>query len=90
MLIVTGTLTIEMIQAVKGKNVPLLKTLNCSTGKKISTQQTGFNNITWGNSTHTFTRSIMKAFVGKEKEYKFTEVITDTKEFSKKSCHVDD
>jgi hypothetical protein len=88
-LIATGTLTIEMIQAAKGKNVPLLKTLNLSTGK-ISTRQTGFNDITWGNSTCTFTRSIMKAFGGKEKEYKFTEVITHAKEFSKKSRCVDD
>jgi hypothetical protein len=72
MFIATSTLTIEMIQAAKGKNVPLSKTLNLSTGK-ISTWQTGFDNITWGNSTCTFTRLITKAFAGEEKEYKFTE-----------------
>jgi hypothetical protein len=71
-----------MISAAKGKNVPLPKTLNLSTGK-ISTRQTGFNDATWGNSTRAFVRSISKAFA--RKEHKFAEIIASAKEFSKKS-----
>jgi hypothetical protein len=70
----------------KGQNVPLPKTLNLSTGK-ISTQQTGFNNATWGDSTSTFVRLISKAFA--HKEHKFEEIIASTKEFSKKSRRPD-
>jgi hypothetical protein len=82
----TGTLTVEMIWAAKGKTMPLLKILNHSTGK-ISTGQTGFNNVTWGDSTHAYVKSIMKAF--NKKQDKLTDIITRAKEFSRKSCHTD-
>ena len=86
-LVATGTLTVEMIHAAKGKNVTLPKTLNHSTGK-ISNRQTGFNDITWGETTCKYVRSISKAY--KKKPEKFDEIITRAKEFSKKSRRADD
>ena len=53
-LVATGTLTIEMI-----KTTPLPKTLNHSAAK-TSTQQTGFNAVTWGQPTRTYVKSIAK------------------------------
>jgi hypothetical protein len=85
-LVATGTLTIEMIRAAKGKTMPLLNTLNHSTGK-ISTHQTGFNNVTWGDSTCTYTKLITKAF--NKKQDKLTDIITRAKEFFRKSHHTD-
>jgi len=76
-----------MIQAAKGRNVTLPKTLNRSTGK-ISTRQTGFNDITWGETTHKYVRSISKAY--KKKPEKFDKIIASTKDFSKKSHRTDD
>jgi hypothetical protein len=55
---------------------------------KISNRQTGFYNITWGKTTHKYVRSILKAY--KKKPEKFNEIITHTKEFSKKSRRADD
>ena len=86
-LVATGTLTIEMIHTAKGRNVTLPKTLNHSTGK-ISNRQTGFNDITWGETTRKYVRSISKAY--KKKPEKFDEIITRAKEFSKKSRRADD
>lgn len=82
----TGTLTVEMIRAAKGKTMPLPKTLNHSTGK-ISTRQTGFNDVTWGDSTRTYAKSITKAF--NKKQDKLTDIITRAKEFSRKSRRAD-
>jgi hypothetical protein len=83
----TGTLTVEMIQAAKGKPMPLPKTLNHSAGK-ISTHQTGFNDITWGDSTHAYAKSITKAF--NKKQDKLTDIITCAKEFFRKSHNADE
>ena len=85
-LVATGTLTVEMIHAAKGRNVTLPKTLNHSTGK-ISNWQTGFNDITWGETTRKYVRSISKAY--KKKPEKFDEIITRAKESSKKSRRAD-
>jgi hypothetical protein len=86
-LVATGTLTVEMIHAAKGRNVTLPKTLNHSTGK-ISSRQTGFNDITWGGTTRKYVRSISKAY--KKKPEKFDEIITRAKEFSKKNRRAND
>ena len=76
-----------MIQAAKGRKVTLPKTLNHSTDK-ISTRKTGFNDITWGETTRKYVRSISKAY--KKKPEKFDKIIASTKDFSKKSHHTDD
>ncbi|KAI0249276.1 hypothetical protein BJV78DRAFT_1362940 [Lactifluus subvellereus] len=86
-LVATGTLTIEMIHAAKGRNVTLPRTLNYSTGK-ISNRQTGFNDITWGETTRKYAKSITKAY--KKKSGRFDEIITHAKEFSKMSRRTDD
>ncbi|KAG1731104.1 uncharacterized protein EDB91DRAFT_1252355 [Suillus paluster] len=57
MLVASHTITITMVLTAKGKSIPLLKTLNHSTAK-VSNQQTGFNDITWGSSTHSYVKSI--------------------------------
>jgi hypothetical protein len=46
-LVTTGTLTIDMVHAAKGKAVSLPKTFNLSTSKG-SMHQTGFSDIAWG------------------------------------------
>ncbi|KAG2110497.1 hypothetical protein DEU56DRAFT_920176 [Suillus clintonianus] len=79
-LIATRTITIEMVLAAKGKSIPLPKTLNHSTGK-VSNRQTGFNDVTWGSSTRSYVKSIVKSL----REEKFQAIITSAKEFSKKS-----
>ncbi|KAG2114136.1 hypothetical protein DEU56DRAFT_761879 [Suillus clintonianus] len=81
-LITTRTITIEMVLAAKGKSIPLPKTLNHSTGK-VSNRQTGFNDVTWGSSTRSYVKSIVKSL----REEKFQAIITSAKEFSKKSHH---
>ena len=86
-LVATGTLTVEMIHATKGNNVTLPKTLNHLTGK-IFNQQTGFNDITWGETTCKYVRLISKAY--KKKPEKFDKIIIHAKEFSKKSRRADD
>ena len=70
-----------MIHTAKGRNVMLPKMLNHSMGK-ISNRQTGFNNITWGPTTHKYVKSISKAY--KKKPCKFDKIIACTKESSKK------
>ncbi|KAG1860196.1 hypothetical protein DFJ58DRAFT_726209 [Suillus subalutaceus] len=69
-----------MVLTAKGKSIPLPKTLNYSTSK-VSNHQTGFNDITWGSSTRSYVKSIVKSF----QDEKFQAVITSAKEFSKKS-----
>ncbi|KAG1735573.1 uncharacterized protein EDB91DRAFT_1250404 [Suillus paluster] len=56
-LIATRTITIKMVLAAKGKSIPLLKTLNHSTGK-VSNRQMGFNDVIWGSSTHSYVKLI--------------------------------
>jgi hypothetical protein len=76
-----------MVHAAKGRNVTLPKTLNPSTGK-ISSRQTGFNDITWGETTRRYVRSISKAY--RKKPEKFDEIIARAKDISKKSRRTDD
>jgi hypothetical protein len=83
-----------MIRAAKGKNIPLPKTLNHSTGK-VSNRQTGFNDVTWGNTTCSYSKSITKNLLKKDDKgvinyEKFDDIIASALEFSKKSCRVDD
>ncbi len=80
-------LTIEIIHTAKGRNVTLPKTLNHSTGK-ISNQQTGFNDVTWGPTTCKYVKSISKVY--KKKPEKFNKIIACAKEFSKKSHHANE
>ena len=54
---------------------------------KISNQQTGFNDITWGETTYKYVWLILKVY--KKKPEKFNKIITHTKEFSKKSHYAD-
>jgi hypothetical protein len=56
MLVATGTLTIEMVRAARGKTVNLPKTMNFSTGKE-SMRQTGFSDASWGKVTRNFAKS---------------------------------
>jgi hypothetical protein len=56
-LIATGTLTVEIARAGRGKAIP--KTPNLSTGKD-STRQTGFSDGTWGDATRGYARSARK------------------------------
>ncbi|KAG1837629.1 hypothetical protein DFJ58DRAFT_734231 [Suillus subalutaceus] len=79
-LVTTCTLTISMVLAAKGKSIPLPKALNHSTSK-VSNRQTGFNDVTWGISTCSYAKSLVKRF----RDEKFQSVITSAKEFFKKS-----
>ena len=55
-LVATGTLTIDMINAAKGKTVNLPKTMNLATAKE-SMRQTGFSDVAWGKATHNYAKS---------------------------------
>ena len=84
-LISTGTLTIAVVQAAKGsRTISLPKMMNYSTGK-TSTRQTGFNDVTWGTSTHAYAKAI-----GKLQDHKFEAIITSSLEFSKKNHRAGD
>jgi hypothetical protein len=69
-----------MIRDAKGRTITLPKTLNHSTGKQ-SNRQTGFNDVTWGNSMRAYAKSIRKGLTND----KFSEIMTRAKEFCKKS-----
>jgi hypothetical protein len=56
-LVATGTLTVAMACASKGKAVTLPRTLNMSTGKE-SMRQTGFSDVAWGKATRGYATSI--------------------------------
>lgn len=84
-LISTGTLTVAVSQAAKrSRSITLPKMMNHSTGK-ISTRQTGFNDITWGTSTRAYAKAI-----GKLEGHKFEAIIASSLEFSKKSRRTSD
>jgi len=53
-LIATGTLTIAVANASKGKVVTLPRSFNRTTGKEPM-RQTGFNDTTWGKVTRSYT-----------------------------------
>lgn len=69
-----------MVWAAKGKNITLLKTLNQSTSK-VSSQQTGFNDISWGTSMQVYAKAIIKNLHND----KLNTIITSVMEFLKKS-----
>ena len=54
-LISTGTLTIAMVRAAKGKKLTLPRILNLSTGKG-STRRTEFSDKAWGKETRGFAK----------------------------------
>jgi hypothetical protein len=55
-LVATGTLTVAMAHASKGKMVILSWTLNLSISKE-SMHQTGFSDIAWSKAIHDYTKS---------------------------------
>jgi hypothetical protein len=55
-LVATGTLTVAMARASKGKSVTVPRTRNLSTGKD-SMRQTGFSDATWGKVTRSYATS---------------------------------
>lgn len=55
-LVSTGTLTVEMARASKGKTMPLPRTVNHSTGKE-SARQTGFSDASWGKASRAYAKS---------------------------------
>ena len=78
----TCTVTVEMIHTAKSKNIPLPKTLNQPMGK-ISNCQTGFNDATWGGSTHAYVRGINANLSNKN----FNKIIDRAMAFARKSRH---
>ncbi|KAI9463520.1 hypothetical protein BJY52DRAFT_1221525 [Lactarius psammicola] len=76
-LVATGTVTIEMARAARGKSVALPRTLNLSTGKD-STYQTGFSEAAWGKATCGYAKSACSLT-----KVKFDQVISDAQEFVK-------
>ncbi|KAG1736443.1 uncharacterized protein EDB91DRAFT_1250065 [Suillus paluster] len=82
-----GGLVLSCAAAAKNKtSISLPKTMNQSTGK-VSCQQTGFNDISWGTLTCAYVKAIMKNLC----EDKFEVIVASAMEFSKKkSCPGDD
>ena len=74
-LIATGTLTIVMAYASRGKAVNLPQTLNFSTGKD-SMHQTSFSNAAWGKATHSYAKSASSLTTAK-----FNAIIQDAQPF---------
>ena len=54
-LVATGTLTVAMAQAARGKTISLPRTLNLSTGKE-SMRQTCFSDTAWGKATRGYAK----------------------------------
>jgi hypothetical protein len=79
-LVATGTLTIAMAQAARGKTVTLPRTLNLSTGKE-SMRQTGFSDTAWGKASRSYAKSA-RAF----SKAKFDAVIEEARVFVKPTC----
>ena len=75
----TGTLTIAMARAAKGKTVTLPRTMNYSTGKN-SMRQTGFSDAAWGQVSRSYTKSAH----GLDDE-KFSSLIDDAQVFVKRT-----
>ena len=76
-LVATGTLTVVMARASKGKTVTLPQTINLSTGKE-SICQTGFSNTIWGKATCRYTKSVCLLM-----NAKFEAILKDAQEFMK-------
>ena len=82
-LVATGTLTVEMAHASKGKNIPLPRTVNLSSAKE-SMHQTGFSDVAWGKATCGYATSARSLA-----NVKFDAIIQAAKEFLKpiRSCN---
>ena len=52
-LVASGTLTVAVARAARGRTIILPRSLNHSTGK-ISTRLTGFNGATWGKASQNY------------------------------------
>jgi ABC-type uncharacterized transport system permease subunit len=76
-LVATGTLTIDMVNAAKGKTVNLPKTMNLATAKE-SMRQTGFSDVAWGKATRNYAKSACSL-----SDAKFDIIIKEAKEFMK-------
>jgi hypothetical protein len=76
-LVATGTLTIAMARASKGKTVTLPRTLNHSTGKE-SMRQTGFSDTAWGKATRGYAKSARSLA-----NTKFEAIVKDAQKFMK-------
>lgn len=74
-LIATGTLTVAMARASRGKAVNLPRTLNLSTGKD-SMRQTGFSDAAWGKATCSYAKSASSLTTAK-----FNAIIQDAQPF---------
>jgi hypothetical protein len=77
--VATGTLTIAMTRAAKGKTVTLPRTMNYSTGKN-SMRQTGFSDAAWGKVSRSYTKSAR----GLDDE-KFSSLVDDAQVFVKRT-----
>ena len=78
-LVATGTLTIAMAHAAKGKTVTLPKTMNYSTGKN-SMCQMGFSDAAWGQAFRSYTLSASGL-----SEKKFKSVVNLAQTFMKRT-----
>jgi hypothetical protein len=76
-LVATGTLTVAMAHASKGKIVPLPRTLNLSTSKE-SMRHTGFSDMAWGKATCCYATSVCLLT-----NTKFDAIIREAREFMK-------
>jgi hypothetical protein len=82
----TGTITVEMVRTAKRtKNIVLPKKLNQSTGK-ISNRQTGFNDVSWGDSTRAYAQSIKASLSDKS----FDKILQGGIAFARKSRRAKD
>ena len=74
-LITTGTLTVAMACASRGKAVNLPWTLNLSTGKDLM-HQTGFSDAAWGKATRSYAKSASSLTTAK-----FNAIVQDAQPF---------
>jgi hypothetical protein len=81
----TGTFTIDLVQSAKSRNIILPKTLNQAMGKR-SNQQTGFNDIAWGDATCSYVLS----FYSNINKERLGKIIAHAKEYMKKGHHTED
>jgi len=77
MLVATGTLTIKMVCAAKGKTVTLPQTVNLSSSKE-SMCQTGFSDAAWGNASCSYATSACSIA-----KVKFDVIVKEAQEFVK-------
>ncbi|KIM91584.1 hypothetical protein PILCRDRAFT_738 [Piloderma croceum F 1598] len=76
-LIATGTLTVEMAHAARGRTITHPRTLNFSTNKD-SMRQMGFSDASWGKATHNYAKLAHKLT-----KAKFNVIVKEAQEFMK-------